>query len=356
MKRIRFAMIGGGWRSEFYLRAAKALPEIFEVTGVWMRDEAKRASYAARFDIPSCASVEELIATQPDFAIVSLKWQPAYEYSKLLVQKGIPAMNETPVAPDLPALIDLWNTVQETQTPFLCAEAYQFQPYYAALEAISKSGVLGVQQSVTLSMMHGYHAMNIARKLLDEPIGHATFTGLTWNSRFVQTCDRNGMITDGHTVDSAREIVLTEFEDGKTFQYDFCDEQYFSAIRTRYLHLMGSMGEIFDHKIRVFDGVFSTQDELVRYDFYGEANLVPMSHRGYTYQGQWVYTNPFPQANLTDDEISVAYRMKEMSEYLETGKSSYSLADACQDAYLSLLKTEAAKGKTVRTEEQPWFI
>ena len=33
-KRIRFAVAGSGWRALFYVRAAKRLPDWFELTGV----------------------------------------------------------------------------------------------------------------------------------------------------------------------------------------------------------------------------------------------------------------------------------------------------------------------------------
>ena len=41
MKKIRFGLIGSGWRAEFYIRIAKMLPEQFELTGVLIRDKEK---------------------------------------------------------------------------------------------------------------------------------------------------------------------------------------------------------------------------------------------------------------------------------------------------------------------------
>ncbi len=38
-KKIVYGLIGSGWRAEFYLRIAKALPEAFEVCGVVSRSE-----------------------------------------------------------------------------------------------------------------------------------------------------------------------------------------------------------------------------------------------------------------------------------------------------------------------------
>ena len=34
MGRIKYALIGSGWRAEFYIRIAKMIPERFELTAV----------------------------------------------------------------------------------------------------------------------------------------------------------------------------------------------------------------------------------------------------------------------------------------------------------------------------------
>ena len=34
MSKIRYAVVGNGWRAMFFVRAAKNLPELFEVTGI----------------------------------------------------------------------------------------------------------------------------------------------------------------------------------------------------------------------------------------------------------------------------------------------------------------------------------
>ena len=41
MSKVRFAVVGSGWRSFFYIRIAKALPEIFELTALLCRSREK---------------------------------------------------------------------------------------------------------------------------------------------------------------------------------------------------------------------------------------------------------------------------------------------------------------------------
>lgn len=42
--KVKYAVIGSGWRAEFYIRIAKAVPEKFDLTAVLIRDEEKAES------------------------------------------------------------------------------------------------------------------------------------------------------------------------------------------------------------------------------------------------------------------------------------------------------------------------
>jgi len=56
---INFIIIGGGWRAEFYLRIAKALPEKFNVSAICVRNH-ERANYIRDyFNVNVVSSIEE---------------------------------------------------------------------------------------------------------------------------------------------------------------------------------------------------------------------------------------------------------------------------------------------------------
>lgn len=44
---IRFGLVGGGWRAEFFTRIAREMPETFTFVGVVQRDFAKAQAFGA---------------------------------------------------------------------------------------------------------------------------------------------------------------------------------------------------------------------------------------------------------------------------------------------------------------------
>ena len=47
MKKFRFVIVGSGWRSLFYVRIAKEMPEVFEVAALLCRSEEKAQKIAS---------------------------------------------------------------------------------------------------------------------------------------------------------------------------------------------------------------------------------------------------------------------------------------------------------------------
>ena len=69
---IRFALIGTGWRAEFYLRIAQVLPQRFQVTAALVRDPSKHAAFESRWNIPAFGLLKEVLASSPSFVVLSV--------------------------------------------------------------------------------------------------------------------------------------------------------------------------------------------------------------------------------------------------------------------------------------------
>jgi predicted dehydrogenase len=86
-----FAIIGGGWRSEFYLRLGQLLPEKFELIGVVARNSERAAELQADFGISIFESTTALLQfSKPDFVIVAVSWSSNPGIVKEFVSLGIP--------------------------------------------------------------------------------------------------------------------------------------------------------------------------------------------------------------------------------------------------------------------------
>ena len=120
--------------------------------------------------------------------------------------------------------------------------------------------------------------------------------------------------------------------------------------------MRGERGEITDDKARILlDFRTPITMELVRRDAGRGDDLRALHHEGITLGDEWIYRNPFALGRLSDDEIAVATCLQKMSEYVEGAPDFYSLAEASQDHYLSLLMNQSVEsGHAAQSQSQIW--
>lgn len=358
MESVKFAILGGGWRSKFYTRIANAAPDFFQLKGVWIWNAEHAVQYNQEFHVPVMTQFKELLKLGVDFFVLCLPWKENVEYSKKLIAMGYPVLMETPAAPDIRGLNEFWDYCVCHSAKIQIGEEYHFQPYHKGILHLVEEGIIGETTHVSISMMHGYHCTSMVRKLLRVGMENCVVSGKRFHRRMAKTCDRSGEYREHPLLEVEQERLTLEFENGKTCFYDFCDEQYFSLIRSSYLWLCGEEGEIFNNRVkRINKNGECLTEKLHRVDLGRYGNLQSYSHRGISFAGRWIYENPFSGIPLTDDEIAVATNLMETKHYLETGEQSYTLRDACQDSYLSFIMKEAVEtGKPIAAEHQNWNL
>ena len=126
--------------------------------------------------------------------------------------------------------------------------------------------------------------------------------------------------------------------------HDWCDDQYFSWVRSLRFIVRGTHGELDGHEVRYIrsDGE-PVHQTLRRWDTGLEGNLEDPGHRGYLLGDEWVYRNPFPTARLTDDEIAIATVLERMAAHVVDGSPLYSVEEAVHDTRISLAISRAAE-------------
>jgi predicted dehydrogenase len=159
---VRFSIIGGaGFRAQYYLRIAQALPERFQISGMVVRNESKGLAMEQRWDVATYRTLEQLLQSErPDFIVVSVYGSECLDYLLRLAALGIPILSETPPAPDLRGLELLHDQLTRNGARIQVAEQYQFHPNHEARLALVQTGRLGKITETTVSISHFYNGIS----------------------------------------------------------------------------------------------------------------------------------------------------------------------------------------------------
>lgn len=372
MRKYRFIIVGSGWRSLYYVRIAKALPQYFELCAMLCRTQEKADCIATAHGIHTTMSVEECLEMKPDFVVVAVNKASVADVSIEWLERGFPVLCETPASLELKTLHELW-ALYEQGAKLAVAEQYIFYPFYHAIGQVLQREWIGDPYSAVVSLAHDYHGVSLIRFFLREDMTAFQVTGKSFSFPTVETMSRYEQFTDGRIADKKRTTAVFEFADGKVGWYDFDSEQYRSPIRHNYLNIRGPRGEIKDDKI-----YYLNQDNLPvstslavtkrTIEVPGETNpnlrqIEQITEIGLEDSSVTVYKPFFGNVPLSSDEAAMANLMYGVAVYAGEEKFGseklrvpyYSLKNALQDSYMAiLLKQALATGETIMSTKQPW--
>ena len=363
MDKIRFIIIGSGWRSLYYVRVAKALPEIFELCAMYCRTEEKAQKIAQEHHIYTTTSIEECASYKPDFVVVVVNKASIAEVSMEWMRRGFTVLCETPAAMDLETLNKLWD-MHNQGYKLVVAEQYTSYPEYRALLKVIDRNIIGEPDCLNISLAHEYHGASLMRALLKVTSDmEFTVSAKTYQFPTTETLTRYDSYKDGRIADKKRTVATFEFANGKVALYDFDSEQYRSPIRKNTLKLQGSRGEIIDHTVYYLDeknepvvSEIRTEKRSIETE-YENPNLHYIEEvTDVHFEDDRVYTPEFGLCGLAQDETAVASLMKRTAAYSRGDAAEpYPLKDALQDAYMAILLREAdASRSKVSSAKQAW--
>lgn len=349
----RFGLIGHGWRADFYLRIAQAAPDLFSCAGAVTRGEGSGRALEDAWGIPTYRSVQELLSNeQVEAVVVSVPRGAAPAIVFELVNAGVRALVETPPAADLDSLRALWDRVGDSELVRV-AEQHPFLPIVVAIRRIIASGAVGDATFAAISWTHDYHAMAMLRAILDiggEPV---RIVGTSREVRQHVAPDRYGRPGTVAEAKQTHSVAIVEAP-GKLGIYDFTSNQWFDPLRRRRLLVRGSRGEVDAAEVTWLAGCGTPMTAAIQRRQVGiDGNLEGMELDTLSWAGEVVYANPFRGTRLSDEEIAIATCLQLA---LHPGSmTGYSLANAAQDQYLSLVLRDAvASGAARTTVSQAW--
>ncbi len=356
MEKTQFGIIGAGWRAEFYMRIARARPDLFDIAGVVVRNPRKAAAFTARWTCPVYGTTAELLsAAAPLFVVSCVPWPANPTVVRELVENGTPVLSETPPAPDLSQMCELYTFVEQKKGRVQVAEQYFLQPHHAARLSIIAGGRLGTVSQARISAAHGYHGMSLIRRSLGVGFESPRVFARQFVSPLVEGPGRDGPPQKETVRDSTQQFFWLDFGDRLGFM-DFTGDQYFSWIRGHRILIRGERGEIQDNTVRCLKDFRTPLELSLQRRMTGlEGNLEGNSLESIQLGTDIVYKNPLAPGRLSDDEIAIGDCLLRMAGYARGGPEVYSLAEACQDHYLGLLCQQALEsGAEQQAEPQIW--
>jgi len=352
---VRFAVVGHGWRADFYLRLARLLPDRFTCTGVLTRRAEVGARLEREWGVRTTRDLDDLLSHGPDLVVTSVPVAANPDVLRALVERGATVLSETPPAPDVASLRALWRDVGAADQVQV-AEQHPSLPVVAAVRALLGRGLLGQVTSASVSWTHDYHAMALLRAVLGLGAEPVHVQAVQVDGPLLEPPGREGrpeqpqVLTATHTT-----AVLTG--DGRTGVYDFTDGQWFSPLRRRSLTVRGSTGEVVGTDVRwARDDGTVLAAPLVRRQTGLDGDLEGADLDAVVWAGEVLYANPYRGARLSDEELAIAACLAATARWRNgEGPAPYPLADACQDALLGHLVHRAAeRGSAERSEREPW--
>ena len=352
MEKIRYAVVGTGWRAMFFIRAAKNLPELFEVTGVLTRTKERAQEFERETGVKAFTDMDEMLKTKPEFVVSCVTKSAIEETTIALMERGMNVLSETPLALDVEGLKRLYETWKRTGVTLQLAEQYFLYPSHAARAQVVRKGYLGNVFSCALSLIHDYHALSMMRVYLDADDRQAAICAFGDTRDIIVTGDRSGVLTQGKVGFEHRVFAHITYGDGKMGLYDFSGTQYHSEIRSNHLRILGERGEIFDDEVRFVPADNRPMKAKLEY----RRDVATGTVRAIDFDGERIYENPFRcDVAMSEDDIAVSCVIKGMGEAVREGKLFYPMAQCFRDGYYSWLLKEAERtGLREEAKEMPW--
>ena len=322
---MKAVLLGTGWRSQFFVRIARLVPSVLEITAIYTHTE-ERARELERNGLSVTSDLDRALSAPHDAVIVASGRNGFFGNLRLLHDNGEKIIAET-------TFLSLGEEELSEVEDYggLVMEQYQHTPLFASVIAsLPRAGKI---DQLYLSGLHNHHSAAIARKILS--IGHDLpdeISSIDYPSRIVRTGSRAGLDSAGEMEDYERRIRIMKFR-SSLFIHDFSSNQYHSYLYGKKLEIRGSSGIITE------SGVNSVDDRgypvSIPFVFHRDASkgngALTLSH--VTLGGRTLFVNPYYPLAMNDDEIA----MTMMLERYGKGEDPYPFREGVADARLGKL-------------------
>ncbi|MDR0592460.1 MAG: Gfo/Idh/MocA family oxidoreductase [Bifidobacteriaceae bacterium] len=352
----RFAVVGTGWRAEFFCRLARALPAKLEVSAVIGRTAQSAARVAERWGVKT-ARLDDLPAQANDFVAVAVPWPDTPGLTADLAEAGHHVLAETPPAPDLEGLRALWRRLRPRRELVQVAEQYPLMPGHAARLAVCRSEAIGRVNSVEVASTHLYHAAALVRSFLGVGLTATIVTARAMTAPLIDPLRFEGWLPDPRPEPRTTHLAILDFGQGRHGLYNFVDNQWWNPLLHRRITIRGSAGEIQDDAVIHWSGAVPVNSRIEYRRAGIDLSLEGNEIKEATFEGQVVWSNAHVGANLSEDDLAVADHLCAEGAYArDQGPAPYPLAGGLHDHAIGLaIEASARQGRDLPVESEPWM-
>jgi predicted dehydrogenase len=345
--RIRFAIIGASKRSDYlYGPLLTTLKDDVELVGVWSRSEEKARALGDKYRVPWFTDLEQMQAkVRPDAAVVSVKYAANGEVGRRIVELGLHALLETPIAHHLADADDIIAGAAVRGLKIEIAEQYYRRPNERIKGALIQAGVFGrVNTAYNDFMGHGYHGVSLIRSYIGFDVPLISVTGVTaqfsvaphyaWISR-----------TYGQHEEQWEHAVL-RFTDGRLGFFNWSSIAYDSPLRwlrsTRFFAEKGMA--VGDHLTLITPDGKDPQPITIERRFHNIGGMETLTELIAHSNPEIVWRNPFRGYHMDDEMIPVAECLMSLVRAIREDTSpEYGPVQARTDQAITLAMLESAR-------------
>ena len=345
--RIRFAIIGTSKRSDYlYGALLTTLKDDVELVGVWGRSEEKARAFGEKYRVPWFTDLEQMQAeVRPEAAVVSVAYAANGEVGRRVVELGLHALLETPIAHDLADADAIISGAAARGLKIEIAEQYYRRPIERIKGALIQAGVFGrVNTAYNDFMGHGYHGISLIRSYIGFDVPVISVNGVTaqfsvaphyaWISR-----------TYGQREEQWEHAVL-RFADGRLGFFNWSSIAYDSPLRwLRSTRFFAEKGMALGDQLTLItpDGK-DPQPIHIERRFHNVGGMETLSELVAHTNPEIVWRNPFRGYHMDDEMISVADCLMSLVRAIrENTAPEYGLLQAHTDQAVTLAILESAR-------------
>jgi predicted dehydrogenase len=321
------------------------LKEDVELVGVWGRSEEKARQLGDQLRVPYFTDMERMCAAvKPEAAVVSVTYAANGEVGRRVVEQGLHALLETPIAHHLEDADAIIAGAQVRGLKLEVAEQYYRRPVERLKRLVLDAGLFGkVNVAVNDFMGHGYHGVSLIRSYIgfDVPLRsvQAVFGSF-------ETTPHYSWINGNHAPRQEEwQQGTLQFADGRLGVFNWTGIAYDSALRwLRSTRFFAEKGMADGDRLTLLtpDGK-DPQPVHIERRVHNIGGMETLSDLVAHTQPEIYWRNPFRGVYMDDETISVADCLMSLVQAIRSGEQpEYGPLQARLDQEVSLAMARSA--------------